>query len=179
MGKLPEAQELALNAAKAVSTKPRKLPVFAPRILYAACVVEAHEGRFRDAQAFCRRGLEIANLTKIETRDLSLGYLALAEVYLQAGDLTRSRESALKSVALTVKLFGWKHQDMLDALEVLTQVSQGEGKATEACVRARDSATVAKALFSESVASALSNPRWGRSSHEPTGCQPPSLPAWR
>ena len=47
-------------------------------------------------------GLEFAHRNKRETRDLSLGYLALAESDLQAGDLPASRASAIESSAITV-----------------------------------------------------------------------------
>jgi hypothetical protein len=100
IGKLSEAELLVASAVKECPKKPGKSPVFAPRILYAACIVESHAGNFAEAEADCRRGLDIASQSKRETRDLSLGYLALAEAQLEAGDLPHSREAAAKGQAL-------------------------------------------------------------------------------
>jgi tetratricopeptide (TPR) repeat protein len=149
MGKVRDAEKLALTAVKALPGKDVNNPVYGPRILYTACLVEGHLGKSADAMAFCRRGSELASKSKGETLDLSLGHLALAEAYLLAGDLTHSRESALESTHLTVRLFGPQHQDMIGALVLLAQLSIREGNAAEACAHASEAATIAKALFGE------------------------------
>jgi len=147
IGKLSEAELLVASAVKECPKKPGKSPVFAPRILYAACVVESHAGNFADVEAYCRRGLDIASQSKRETRDLSLGYLALAEAQLQAGDLAHSREAATKGRDLTVKLFGEQHQDMVQALSLLAKVSAKEGNMADACADANRAVKIATALF--------------------------------
>jgi tetratricopeptide (TPR) repeat protein len=149
IGKLSEAELLAASAVKECPKKPGRSPLFAPRILYAACVVESHAGNFADAEAYCRRGLDIASQSKRETRDLSLGYLALAEAQLEAGDLAQSREAATQGRDLTVKMFGEQHQDMVQALGLLAKVSAKEGNMTHACANASRAVKLAAALFGE------------------------------
>ena len=149
IGKLSEAELLAASALKECPKKPGRSPVFAPRILYAACVVESHAGNFADAEAYCRRGLDIASQSKRETRDLSLGYLALAEAQLEAGDLAHSREAASKGRDLTVKLFGEQHQDMVQALGLLAKVSAKDGNIADGCADANRAVKIATALFGE------------------------------
>jgi tetratricopeptide (TPR) repeat protein len=148
-GNVSEAEKLVLTAVKAAPKKPGKYPVFAPRILYSACLVESHAGKTADAEAFCQRGLQIAVFPKLENRDLPLGYLALAEARLQAGDLAASREAALKSADLTARLFGTEHQDMVDALNLLAHVSLKEGDASAARVHVNKAIKIATALFGE------------------------------
>lgn len=147
MGRLAEAERLASIAAKAVPKKTTNRPVFAPRILYAACVVAAHSGNLVDAEAFCRRGLDDALSSGSETRDLSLGYLAFAEFWLQAGDLAQSRESALRAVDLTKKMFGTHHQDMVEALTILALVNAKSGDVDAARCRVDEAARIAAAMF--------------------------------
>jgi tetratricopeptide (TPR) repeat protein len=154
LGNLPEAEKAVVSAMKAAPKNVGKYPVYGPRLLYAACVVESHAGKAVDAEAFCRRGLEAATLTKRETRDLSLGYLALAEAQLQSGDLAHSRESAQKAADLTTKLFGTQHQDMVDALDLLALISLKEGDATAARVRVAEAIKIATALFGERTSGA-------------------------
>ena len=101
LGKPSDAELLTLQAVKACPKKAGKYFLFAPRILYTACLVASHQEKFADAEDYCRRGLEIAQQWKRENRDLSLGYLAQAEAYLEAGDLARSREAAAKNVEIT------------------------------------------------------------------------------
>jgi hypothetical protein len=61
--------------------------------------------------------------------------LALAEAYLEAGDLARSREAAAKNVEITARLFGEQHQDMVQALGLLAQISAKQGNMSDACQR--------------------------------------------
>lgn len=147
MGNIVEAEKWALTAVKAAPKKPGKHLLFAPRILYAACVVESHAGKIADAEAFCNLGLQIAAYSKLETRDLSLGYLALAEAYLQADDLVHSRGAVSKSADLTKKMFGTQHQDMIDALDLLAMISLRQGDKIGACNRAREAINIANVLF--------------------------------
>lgn len=146
-GNIIEAEKQALAAVRVAPKKPGKHLVFAPRILYTACVVESHAGKMADAAAFCNLGLEIAAASKLETRDLSLGYLSLAEAQLQAGDLVRSREAALKSADLSTKLFGTEHQDMVDALDLLAMISLREGDKAAARARVTEATKIATTLF--------------------------------
>ena len=153
-GKVSQAEMLSLSAVKEGPKKAGKYFVFAPRILYTACVVESHLEKYAAAEAYCRRGLEIAEQWKRETRDLSLGHLALAEAYLEAGDLTRSREAAAKSAEITVRLFGEQHQDMVQALGLLAQVSAKQGNTTEACSQANRAVKIGTAVFGAGYAGA-------------------------
>jgi tetratricopeptide (TPR) repeat protein len=146
-GHTEDGARLALMAVKSVPRKANNHPLFAPRILYAACVVESHLGNYTDAEAYCRRGLEIAAQSKRDTRDLSLGYLALGEAYLQAGDLPRCHEAALKSTDVTRRLFGTEHQDMVSGLGLLAQVVANEGNSNGACARAKEAVKIATRLF--------------------------------
>jgi tetratricopeptide (TPR) repeat protein len=149
LGNLPDAEKAVLSAMKAVPKNLGKYPVYGPRILYAACIVESHAGKGADAETFCNRGLEMVARYKRETRDLSLGYLAIAEAQLQAGDLAHSRKSAQKAADLTRKLFGTQHQDMVAALDLLALISlkQGDAAAARACVA--ESVKIATSLFGE------------------------------
>jgi len=154
LGKAGDAELLSLKAVKACPKKAGKYFVLAPRILYTACLVESHQQNFVDADEYCRRGLEIAQQWKRENRDLSLGYLALAEAYLEAGDLARSREAAAKNVEITARLFGEQHQDMVQALGFLAQISAKEGKTAEACSQADRAVKIATTLFGAGSAGA-------------------------
>jgi tetratricopeptide (TPR) repeat protein len=147
IGKLNDAELLALSAVKNCPKKADKYVVEVPRVLYTACLVESHLGNYADAESYCRRGLEMATSSKRENRDLSLGYLALAEASLQAGDLPRSHEATLKSTDLTRQLFGTEHQDMVSGLGLLAQVIAREGNATDACARAKEAVSIATVLF--------------------------------
>ncbi len=85
----------------------------------------------------------------IRSRDVSLGYLALGEAYLESGDLARSRESTLKSINQTEELFGNKHQDMVDALRLIALVDLKQNKKVDALSHARDAVRIATAVFGE------------------------------
>lgn len=154
MGSLTDAERLASTAAKAVGKKHPNHPVFAPRILYVACVVTAQSGKFADAEAFCRRGLDASSASNRETRDVSLGHLAFAEYWLRAGDLIRSRESALTAVELTKRLFGTHHQDMVQALVLLASIETKEGNSEAARSRVNEAVKIASAMFGEESAAA-------------------------
>lgn len=154
MGNVAEAKRLAAIAAQAVPKKGGYHPGFAPRILYSACVVMAQAGEFAPADGFCRRGLEEALRSKTETRDLSLGHLAFAEYWLQAGDLTRSRESAVRAAELTKRLFGPQHQDMVDALVIEAMIDWREGNTEGARAKTNDATRIAAALFGAGSAAA-------------------------
>jgi tetratricopeptide (TPR) repeat protein len=172
LGKPSDAELLSLKAVKACPKKAGKYFVFAPRILYTACLVESHLQNYADAEEYCRRGLEIAQEWKRENRDLSLGYLALAEAYLEAGDLARSREAAAKNVAITARLFGEQHQDMVQALGLLAQISAKQGDMSDACNHAERAVKIATALFGAGSAG-LAGPV--RALHKMDAClqQPP------
>jgi tetratricopeptide (TPR) repeat protein len=154
LGKPGDAELLSLKAVKACPKKAGNYFVFAPRILYTACLVESHQEKYANAEEYCRRGLDIAQQWKRENRDLSLGYLALAEAYLEAGDLARSREAAAKNVEITARLFGEQHQDMVHALGLLAQISAKQGNMSDACTQAERAVKIATALFGSGSAGA-------------------------
>jgi tetratricopeptide (TPR) repeat protein len=154
LGKPDDAELLSLKAVKACPKKAGKYFVFAPRILYTACLVASHQEKYADAEEYCRRGLEIAQQGKRENRDLSLGYLAVAEAYLEAGDLVRSREAAAKNVEITARLFGEQHQDMVQALGLLARISAKQGNMADACTQANRAVKIATALFGAGSAGA-------------------------
>lgn len=147
LGNPSDAELIVLKAVKNCPKKTGKYFVFAPRILYTACLVESHQQNFAEADEYCRRGLEIAQVWKRETRDLSLGYLAQAEAYSEAGDLARSREAAAKSVEITTRLFGEQHQDIVQALGLLARVNAKQGNMPEACAQANRAVKIAVNLF--------------------------------
>lgn len=159
LGKPDDAELLSLKAVKACPKKAGKYFVFAPRILYTACLVESHQEKYSDAEEYCRRGIEIAQKWKRENRDLSLGYLALAEAYLEAGDLVRSREAAAKNVEITARLFGEQHQDMVQALGLLARISAKQGNVSDACTQANRAVKIATALFGAGSAGAAAPTR--------------------
>lgn len=149
MGKLAQAERLTLKAVKVAPKKPSHSPIYAPRILFAACIVESYVGKYKDAAGFCTRGLEIAALSKRETRDLALGQLAAAEMYLRFGDLVRAREAAQKSADVTARIFGPRHQDMVDALNLLARISWHQGDLATARTRADAALKLANVVFGE------------------------------
>jgi len=148
-GNTTEAERLVSIALNAVPKRSGRSPVFAPRILYSACIVESHMDKLTVAERLCQRGLEFAGYSRPQTRDLSLGYLALAEAYLQAGDLSHSREFAQQAADLTAQLFGTQHQDMVDALDFLAIVSLKEGDTAAAHARIAQAIPIANKLFGD------------------------------
>jgi tetratricopeptide (TPR) repeat protein len=169
LGKPDDAELLSLKAVKTCPKKAGKYFVFAPRILYTACLVASHQEKYADAEEYCRRGLEIAQQWKRENRDLSLGYLAFAEAYLEAGDLARSREAAAKNVEITARLFGEQHQDMVQALGLLARISAKQGNMSEACTQAERAVRIATALFGAGSAGAAGPVR---ALHKMNACLP-------
>jgi len=147
LGNPSDAELIVLKAVKDCPKKPGKYFVFAPRILYTACLVESYQQNFALAEEYCRRGLEIAQAWKKETRDLSLGYLAQAEASLEAGDLARSREAAAKTVEITTRLFGDQHQDIVQALGLLARINAKQGNMPDACAQANRAVKIAISLF--------------------------------
>ncbi|MFN7921415.1 MAG: hypothetical protein U0Q16_15035 [Bryobacteraceae bacterium] len=153
-GRTSEAEYLAMMATKVLPKKLGDHPFFAPRILYAACVTTAHAGKFAAAEKFCRRGLDAALATKNETRDLVLGHLAYAEYWLQAGDLEKSRESAMTASSITKRLFGDQHQDSVEALVILAAVDRKEGRSGDARSKVGEAVAIATAMFGKGSAAA-------------------------
>ena len=149
VGKTVEAEQLATAALRSAPKGSKRHSFFVPRVLYAVCLVEGHMGRAAEAEAHCRNGLAISAESKKETRDLGLGYLALAEVLLQSEDLSRSREAALQSTSITARLFGTQHQDMVDGLVLLGRVSMKQGDRKAARAWFESASKTATALFGE------------------------------
>ena len=149
IGNITEAEQLVLDALKIVPKGSGKSLFFAPRILYSACLVESHRGNHSMAEAYCQRGIEMTAKSRVVTRDLSLGYLALAECYFLKGDFVRSRRSGLRVLELTNKLFGSKHQDVVEALQVLALLDVKESKTGEARMHAQNALQIAKQVFGE------------------------------
>jgi len=149
MGKQAEAEALALKAAKAVPKKLSYSPVYTPRILYAACVVESYSEEYDNATRYCALGAGFAAKSKRETRDRSLGQLALAEMHLLEGDLAQAREAAQLAADLTRRMFGTRHQDMVDALNLLAKINLREGDLAAAHANASEALNIANIVFGE------------------------------
>jgi len=149
MGNVSQAEQLVLEALKAVPNSGDLSLFFAPRILYTACLVESYRSNRSVAEAQCLRGMKMAERSRAESRDSSLGHLAFAESYFQSRDFVRSRESSLKALELTYRLFGPQHQDAVEALQMLALVDMREGKVVEARKRAQNAIKIAKELFGE------------------------------
>ena len=92
-------------------------------------------------------------------RDLSLGYLVLAEVRLRAGNLQASRAAAMKSLALTKTLFGQTHQDAVKALELISLADFKSGKVPQAQTEARRALALAATVFGSDSKRSKSLPR--------------------
>lgn len=149
LGNVTQASELAAKALRFVPKKNKKLLLYVPRVLYITCLVEGYQGKFVEAEELCRRGLSLVETYGIQSRDVSLGYLALAEVMWLKRDLPSAREAAVKSVALTHNMFGETHQDLIEGLKLLSLIAAQEGKPEDAKVFARDARIRAAALFGE------------------------------
>ncbi len=148
-GDLKRAETLIREALRDVPNGSDGPPFFASRILFAACVIESHNSNYEDAREFCRRGLEILDSKKIDSRDLSLGHLALAESYLLSGDLTQCREFAAKSMEHTAKTFQANHPDTVSALVLLARADLKDAKPADALVHAKAAADMAAVVFGE------------------------------
>jgi tetratricopeptide (TPR) repeat protein len=148
-GDLPRAEKLIREALRDVPKDNDSEPLFASRVLFAGCVIESHRGNYQEAQELCRRGLEVLEKKKIDSRDVSLAHLALAESYFLSGDLAHSREFAEKSMEHTAKMFQPKHQDTVTALELLARVDLKEAKPADALAHAKAALDMAVAVFGE------------------------------
>jgi hypothetical protein len=148
-GDLQRSEKLIRDALRGVPKGNNAEPLFAPRVFFAACVIESHRANYQEAQEFCRHGIEIVESKKIDSRDVSLGDLALAESYLLSGDLVRSRECAERSMAHTSKLFQPAHQDTVSALELLARVDAKEAKPADAQAHAKAALDMAITIFGE------------------------------
>jgi len=146
-GDLPRAEKLIRDALRSVPKDNDSEPLFAPRVLFAGCIIESHAGKFQEAQELCRRGLEVVEKKKIDSRDVSLAHLALAESYFLSGDLERSHEMAEKSMEHTARMFQPKHQDTVSALELLARVDMKAAKPTEAIAHAKAAVEMATEIF--------------------------------
>jgi tetratricopeptide (TPR) repeat protein len=148
-GDLPRAEKLIREALGDVPKDNDSEPLFASRVLFAGCIIESHRGNYQEAQELCRRGMVVLEKKKIDSRDVSLAHLALAESYFLSGDLARSREFAEKSMEHTAKMFQPKHQDTVTALELLARVDLKEAKPADALAHAKAALDMAVAVFGE------------------------------
>lgn len=149
LGNIPQASELAAKALRVVPKNSKKLLIYVPRTLYASCLVASHQGKYVEAEDLCRRGLSLVEPYGIYSRDVSLGYLALAEVFWLKRDLPSARHAAVKSVELSRDMFGETHQDLIAGLKLLALITAQEGKTEDAAVFAHDARIRAVTLFGE------------------------------
>ncbi len=148
-GDLKRAVKLITTALRDVPKDNDSEPLFASRVLFTACLIESHQGNYAAAQEFCRRGLEVIERKKIDSRDVSLAHLALAESYFLSGDLARSREFISKSMEHTAKMFQPKHQDTVSALDLLARVDLKESKPADAQTHAQAALDMAITVFGD------------------------------
>jgi len=150
LGDLPAAEGLVKSALEIAKKLDKLRPFFyAPRVFYAACLVESYGTSPGDAEAECRRGIALAEGTGGVRRDISLGYLDLAEARLRASNLPGAREAALYSLRLTHQMFGRQHQDVVRALQMLAQMNLKEGKPEAARSNAEEAVSTALAVFGD------------------------------
>ena len=150
LGDLDRAEKLTHDTVKDVphSLKDEEL-LYGPRVLYTAGLIASHRNNHRQAEEYCQRGVVLTEKHGNASRDLVLGYLALAEVYLSSGDLSKCREFGTKALEQTTKVFRRQHQDVVAALNLLARADLKEGKLTDAEARARESLSLAAAVFGE------------------------------
>jgi tetratricopeptide (TPR) repeat protein len=148
-GDLPRAEKLILEALRYVPKDNDSEPLFASRVLFAGCVIASHRGNYQAAQEMCRRGTEVLDKRKVDSRDVSLAYLAMAESFFLSGDLARGREFAEKSMEHTGNMFQAKHQDTVSALEMLARIDIKEAKQPDALAHAKAAVEMATAVFGE------------------------------
>jgi tetratricopeptide (TPR) repeat protein len=148
-GDLKRAEKLIRGALQDVPKDNDSEPLFASRVLFTGCLIESHLTRYQEAQELCRRGLEVIEKKKVDSRDVSLAHLALAESYFLSGDLARSRELIVKSMDRTAKLFQAQHQDTVSALDLLARVDLKEAKPADALAHAKAAVDMAAAVFGE------------------------------
>jgi len=148
-GDLERAGKIIGEALRDVPKNNDSEPLFASRVLFAGCIIESHRGNFQQAQELYRRGMDVLEKKKVDSRDVSLGQLALAESYFLSGDLAQSRQFAEKSMEHTAKMFQANHQDTVTALELLARIDVKESKLAEAMTHAKAAVDMAVAVFGE------------------------------
>lgn len=148
-GDLKRAEKLIGDALRDVPKDNNSEPLFASRVLFAGCLIASHRASYQEAQELCRRGLEVLERKKIDSRDVSLAHLEMAESCFPSGDLARSRESATKSMEHTARMFQPEHQDTVSALDLLARVDLKEAKLADAQAHAKAAVDMAVAIFGE------------------------------
>jgi tetratricopeptide (TPR) repeat protein len=146
-GDIVSARQYLDLSLKAVPKRARKASFFIPRVFYTACLVASYSGSTGNSESTCLRGLAMAASSGKPNRDLSLGYLVLAEVRLRAGKLQASRADALESLVITKALFGETHQDTVKALELMSLADFKIGKVPQAQTEARGALALAATVF--------------------------------
>ncbi len=150
LGDVGGAQQAVKTALEIVRKYHKPPPLFfAPRIFYAACLVASHDASAGNAEEECNHGLALAEKAGTSRRDVSLGYLALAEARLRRNDLSGSSEAASRSLELTLKLFGPKHQDAARALQILATANLKADYAAAARSWAQRAVKAGLAVFGE------------------------------
>ncbi len=148
-GDLKRAESLIREALDAVPRDNDAPPYFAPRILFAACVIESQRANYEEALELYRRGLEVLEKKKVDSRDVSLGHLAMAESYLLKGDPAKCREFASKSMEHTATMFQPQHHDTISALVLLARADLKEAKPADALAHAKAAVDMSVSLFGE------------------------------
>jgi len=150
LGDIAGAQQ-AMKTAIDILHKHRKLsPLFyVPRVFYTACLLKSYGASPGDAEDECKHGLALAESVSRERRDISLGYLTLAEARLRRSDLPGARQAASVGLDKTLKVLGGKHQDAARALQILAQTDLKEGNAAAARSHAETAIKVALAVFGD------------------------------
>jgi hypothetical protein len=146
-GEIASARQYAAVSLKAVPKRTRKANFFIPRVLYTACLVTSYGGATGNSESTCLKGLAMAASSGRPKRDLSLGYLVLAEVRLRAGNLQASRAAGMESLTLTKTLFGQTHQDAVKALELISLADFKIGEVPQAQIEARSALALAATVF--------------------------------
>jgi ATP/maltotriose-dependent transcriptional regulator MalT len=146
-GDLNGARQYADKSLRAVRKQTRARYFFVPRVFHAACLVASYGPNPESGEPICLRGLELAKQSKKQRRDLSLGYLVLAEARLENARFDLSREAANQSLTLTQVLFGPVHQDAVKAHEIIALADLRSGNRAEAQKEAESALSLAKKLF--------------------------------
>lgn len=148
-GDLERAGKIIRQAVRDVPKDNDSEPLFATRVLLTGCIIESHAGNYKEAQELYRRSMEVLEKKKVDSRDVSLGQLAVAESYFLSGDLAQSRQFAEKSMEHTAKMFQANHQDTVTALELLARIDLKESKLADAISHAKAAVDMAAAVFGE------------------------------
>lgn len=146
-GDLNEAREYASRSLKSVENQKRSASFFIPRVFYTACLVASYSSSPQTAEPLCLRGLALTKRSRKPTRDLSLGYLALAEARLKNGNFRGSKDAAIQCLTLAKTLFGPVHQDAVNALELMSIADARGGRRADAQNEAGRSLALARRLF--------------------------------